>query len=148
MANTPTNFFGIVVRRQRYKERDALVTILTREYGFRTFFVRGTQNAKSKISGSVITFSYGEYSGVIKDNGLSFLNSASNIKQFDEIMQDIELNAYATFLFDLYHEAFVDDPIPDSWYRLLFKSLLYIENGYDAQIIVIAQTFKCASIFF
>lgn len=38
MHQTATNFFGIVVRRQRYKERDALVTILTKEYGFRTFW--------------------------------------------------------------------------------------------------------------
>lgn len=136
MAQTSTNFFGIVVRRQRYKERDALVTILTRDYGFKTFLVRGTQTAKSKISGSVITFSYGEYSGIIKEDGLSYLNSASDIKQFDEIVQDIELNAYATFLFDLYHEAFIDDPVSDTWYRMLFKALLYIENGYDAQIIV------------
>lgn len=136
MAQTPTNFFGIVVRRQRYKERDALVTILTKEYGFKTFLVRSTQTAKSKISGSVITFSYGNYSGIVKDDGLSYLNSASDIKQFDEIIQDIELNAYATFLFDLVHEAFIDDPVPDYWYRMLFKALMYIDNGYDAQIIV------------
>jgi len=136
MANTPTNFFGIVVRRQRYKERDALVTILTREYGFKTFLVRGTQTAKSKISGSVITFSYGEYSGVIKNEGLSYLNSASDIKQFNEIMQDIELNAYATFLFDLMSNAFLNEVIPDEWYKELFKALLYIDNGYDAQIVV------------
>jgi len=147
MALTPTNFFGIVVRRQRYKERDALVTILTKEYGFKTFLVRGTQTAKSKISGSVITFSYGEYSGVIKNDGLSYLNSASNIKQFDEIIQDIELNAYATFLFDLLHEAFIDDPVPDYWYRMLFKALLYIENGYDAQIIVNIMQMKLLDAF-
>ena len=147
MAQVPTNFFGIVVRRQRYKERDALVTILTKEYGFKTFLVRGTQTAKSKISGAVITFSYGDYLGVVKNDGLSYLNSASNIKQFDEIVQDIELNAYATFLFDLYHEAFVDDPVPDSWYRMLFKALLYIENGYDAQIIVNIMQMKLLTAF-
>lgn len=147
MHQTATNFFGIVVRRQRYKERDALVTILTKEYGFRTFLVRSTQNSKSKISGSVITFSYGEYSGVVRDDGLSYLNSASNIKQFDEIVQDIELNAYATFLFDLYHEAFIDDPVPDNWYRELFKALLYIDNGYDAQIIVNIMQMKLLDAF-
>lgn len=147
MHQTATNFFGIVVRRQRYKERDALVTILTKEYGFRTFLVRSTQNSKSKISGSVITFSYGEYSGVVRNDGLSYLNSASNIKQFDEIVQDIELNAYATFLFDLYHEAFIDDPVPDKWYRELFKALLYIDNGYDAQIIVNIMQMKLLDAF-
>lgn len=147
MANSPNNFFGIVVRRQRYKERDALVTILTREYGFKTFLVRGTQTAKSKISGAVITFSYGEYSGVIRESGLSYLNSASDVKQFTEIVQDIELNAYATFLFDLYHEAFVDDPVPGDWYRMLFKALLYIENGSDAQIIVNIMQMKLLKAF-
>ena len=33
MNRNTTNFFGIVVKRQRYRERDALVTILTREFG-------------------------------------------------------------------------------------------------------------------
>ncbi|WP_125714124.1 DNA repair protein RecO [Companilactobacillus kedongensis] len=132
----PSNFFGIVVKRQRYREKDALVTILTKEYGFKTFLVRGTQGPKSKISGSVIPFSYGDYSGLVKDEGLSYLNSASNVKQFDEIIQDIELNAYATFLFDLMSNAFLNEVIPDEWYKELFKALLYIDNGYDAQIVV------------
>ncbi|WP_125763257.1 DNA repair protein RecO [Companilactobacillus hulinensis] len=136
MHQAATSFFGIVVRRQRYREKDALVTILTKEYGFRTFLVRGTQGSKSKISGSVITFSYGSYTGVVKDEGLSYLNSASDIKQFDEIIQDIELNAYATFLFDLLHNAFMDAPLPDQWYKDMFKALLYIENGYDPQIVI------------
>lgn len=132
----PSNFFGIVVKRQRYREKDALVTIITKEYGFKTFLVRGTQGPKSKISGSVIPFSYGDYTGLIKDEGLSYLNSASNVKQFDEIIQDIELNAYATFLFDLMSNAFLNEVIPEDWYKDLFKALLYIDNGYDAQIVV------------
>lgn len=132
----PTNFFGIVVKRQRYREKDALVTILTKEYGFKTFLVRGTQGPKSKISGSVIPFSYGDYSGVVKEEGLSYLNSASNIKQFDEIVKDIELNAYATFLFDLLSNAFLNEVLSEDWYKDLFKALLYINNGYDAQIVV------------
>lgn len=132
----PSNFFGIVVKRQRYREKDALVTIITKEYGFKTFLVRGTQGPKSKISGSVIPFSYGDYTGLIKGEGLSYLNSASNVKQFDEIIQDIELNAYATFLFDLMSNAFLNEVIPEDWYKDLFKALLYIDNGYDAQIVV------------
>lgn len=132
----PSNFFGIVVKRQRYREKDALVTIITKEYGFKTFLVRGTQGPKSKISGSVIPFSYGDYTGLIKDEGLSYLNSASNVKQFDEIVQDIELNAYATFLFDLMSNAFLNEVIPEDWYKDLFKALLCIDNGYDAQIVV------------
>lgn len=132
----PSNFFGIVVKRQRYREKDALITILTKEYGFKTFLVRGTQGPKSKISGSVIPFSYGDYSGLVKDEGLSYLNSASNVKQFDEIIQDIELNAYATFLFDLMSNAFLNEVVPEEWYKELFKALLYIDNGYDAQIVV------------
>ncbi|MFD1471247.1 DNA repair protein RecO [Companilactobacillus mishanensis] len=136
MARNVTNFFGIVVKRQRYRERDSLVTILTREYGFRTFLVRGTQTGKSKLSGSVIPFSYGDYTGLVKNEGLSYINSASNIKQFDEIIKDIELNAYATFLFDLVRLAFMEERIPDSWYKTIFKALMYIDNGSDGQIIV------------
>lgn len=136
MNRNTSNFFGMVVRRQRYREHDALVTILTKEYGFRTFLVRGTQNGKSKISGAVIPFSYGDYSGLVKKDGLSYLNSASNIKQFEQIILDIELNAYATFLFDLVHNAFMEDKLPLDWYRTVFKALRYIDNGFDAQIIV------------
>jgi DNA repair protein RecO (recombination protein O) len=136
MNRNTTNFFGIVVKRQRYRERDALVTILTREFGYRTFLVRGTQTGKSKISGAVIPFSYGDYTGLVKSQGLSYLNSASNIKQFDEIIQDIELNAYATFLFDIVQNAFMEDKLPDDWYKMVFKTLMYIDNGADAQILV------------
>lgn len=136
MNRNTSNFFGLVVKRQRYRERDALVTILTKEFGYRTFLVRGTQTGKSKISGAVIPFSYGDYTGLVKKEGLSYLNSASNIKQFDQIIQDIELNAYATFLFDLVQNAFMSDPLPLDWYKTVFKSLMYIDNGADAQIIV------------
>ncbi|KRL68500.1 DNA repair protein RecO [Companilactobacillus versmoldensis] len=136
MSRKTTNFFGIVVKRQRYRERDALVTILTREYGYRTFLVRGTQTGKSKISGAVIPFSYGDYSGLVKSQGLSYINSASNIRQFDEIIQDIELNAYATFLFDIVQNAFIEQRLPDDWYKTVFKTLMYINNGADAQILV------------
>lgn len=135
-SHKTSNFFGMVVKRQRYKEHDALVTILTREFGFRTFLVRGTQTGKSKISGAVIPFSYGDYTGLVKNQGLSYINSASNIKQFSQIIEDIELNAYATFLFDLVHSAFMEDKIPDFWYKTIFKALMYIDNGADAQIIV------------
>lgn len=136
MNRNTTNFFGIVVKRQRYRERDALVTILTKEYGYRTFLVRGTQTGKSKISGAVIPFSYGDYTGLIKNEGLSYLNAASNIKQFDEIIQDIELNAYATFLFDLVQNAFMNDQLPDSWFKTVFEALKFIDNGVDAQILI------------
>ncbi|AKP66608.1 DNA repair protein RecO [Companilactobacillus ginsenosidimutans] len=136
MNRNTTNFFGIVVKRTRYRERDALVTILTKEYGYRTFLVRGTQTGKSKISGAVIPFSYGDYSGLVKSEGLSYLNSATNIKQFDQIIQDIELNAYTTFLFDIVQNAFMDEKLPEDWYKTVFKALMYIDNGADAQILV------------
>ncbi|POH07612.1 DNA repair protein RecO [Fructilactobacillus lindneri] len=136
MVNTKSkSFHGILLYRKNYRERDMLVKFFTAEAGKKMFFVRGASKANFKMAGDILPFSYGTYEGTLKKDGLSYIDSANSVKHFNQISDDIYLNAYATYIMSLIDAAF-DDGVPNSiWFDKLFYALNLINNGFDAQII-------------
>ncbi|WP_099974815.1 DNA repair protein RecO [Lactobacillus terrae] len=135
MNKNNSSFFGIITRRAKYQDSSAILTVLTKDYGFKSILARGVQKPNSKLSGAVIPFTYADYSGLIKEDGFSYINSAINVKQFENIINDIELSSYATFIFDLTRSAFFDEPLGIDWYTKIFKTISLINKGYDPQIV-------------
>ena len=130
------DFTGIVISRTDYKERDMLVRILTDHFGIKTFFVRGARKKGFKLASAILPFSHGVYFGNINDQGLSFINGTRELAQYQSIFSDIELNAYASYIFGLIGAAFGnDEPLPDRWFAKVVASLKYIDSGLDAAII-------------
>ena len=110
-------FLGIVVSRKDYKERDMLVKILTDKYGFKTFFVRGVRKRGFKLGAAILPFTHGTYLGSISDEGLSFITTTRDISQYQQITQDIELNAYASYILSLVERALTtEDLVNLSWF--------------------------------
>ena len=62
---------GMVFKRQRYKEADVLAKIISKDMGIFTMLVRGALRPKSKLSASVLAFSYGNYQVLTSQKGLS-----------------------------------------------------------------------------
>ena len=104
-------FLGIVVSRKDYKERDMLVKILTDKYGFKTFFVRGVRKRGFKLGAAILPFTHGTYLGSISDEGLSFITTTRDISQYQQITQDIELNAYASYILSLIERALTTEDL-------------------------------------
>lgn len=63
------------------------------------------------------------------------MTTVKDASQFQTISQDIELNAYATYLLSLIDEAFPDgEPIP-RWYNQAQTSLKLIDDGLDPAVV-------------
>ena len=129
-------FTGIVVSRKNYKERDMLVRILTSSFGFKTFFVRGVRKRGFKWGAGIIPFTKATYIGDISTTGLSFITNVSNAEQYQNIVEDITLNAYATYILELSRVAFGDDDqLAIKWYATIEQALFLIDQGLDPLII-------------
>ncbi len=129
-------FNGIVVSRRNYRERDMLVEILTDRYGFKTFFIRGAKKRGFRLAAAILPFSHGSYVGSINDDGLSFIDTAREVRQYQNICQDIELNAYASYILSLGKIALKEDVANALLWCVKFqKAVELIDEGFDAQII-------------
>ena len=128
-------FNGLVMFQRNHRENDLLVKFLTREYGKRMFFIRNAKKANFQLHSAILPFTFGTYSGLIRDNGLSYINAALEIKQFENIFQDISLNAYATFIMNLVDAAFDDNFVIPKWFDIAKQSLALIDAGNDAQVV-------------
>lgn len=136
MFKKDVTFDGIVIKNTRYKEADALVVILTKQYGVKTFLVRGVGKSKSKLAGSVIPYSNGQYIGSINDSGLSYITAANSVEASDSIFTDMEKSAYVAYILDLAAHAFADsNTISDDWFNFFNDSIKLIEKDLDPQII-------------
>ncbi|KRN29522.1 DNA repair protein O [Lactobacillus selangorensis] len=133
-------FEGIVIYRKNYREKDMLVKMITDQFGKKMFFLRGANRPKFRMRAAILPFTIGTYVGNLSDEGLSFINTAKEYRQFQTIGSDIFLNAYATYILNLIDVAFPDSvPIPQ-WYAFAKQALNLIDDGFDAEIIMdIAQ---------
>lgn len=126
---------GIIFKRQKYKEADLLVKIMTRKDGIFTLVVRGALRPKSKLSASVMNFSYGDYVIYTSGKGLSNLRTFKEVKQFDGLYNDLTASAYASFILDLIDHAFVEYQPLGKYYDLAVFALQRINAGVDPEMI-------------
>ncbi|MGR3741750.1 DNA repair protein RecO [Companilactobacillus sp. DQM5] len=142
------SFNGLVIKVKRYKENDALVYMITEQFGLKTFYIRGFGKSKSKLTGTLMPFSYGEYLGSINDNGFSYVTSSNEVHEFKNIVFDIEKNAYAAFIIDLFSHAFDQSTnIEKEWFEYLKIALELINKNLDYQIITNIVQIKLLEVF-
>lgn len=128
-------FNGLIMYRQNYREHDLLVKILTDKFGKRMFLVRGGTRPRFKLAAALLPFTYGLYVGDLQDDGLSYITTARDYHQYQSISQDIFLNAYATYIFDLIDHAFSDNFAIPQWYQKTADALHMIDEGFDGEVI-------------
>jgi DNA repair protein RecO (recombination protein O) len=128
-------FCGIVFFRKNYRERDMLVKILTDNFGFKMFFIRGARKRGFRLGSALLPFTTANYSGAINPAGLSFINAARDVTHYRHLLEDIELNAYAAYILELAAAAFGDSRPLGSWFVQLRQALVLIEQQVDPQII-------------
>ncbi|MGX5378077.1 DNA repair protein RecO [Ligilactobacillus sp. LYQ135] len=129
-------FNAIVVERKNYRECDMLVTMLTDRFGFKNFFIRGAHKRGFKMGAAILPFSHGTYIGQINDNGLSFISATRDVEQYQTISQDIQLNAYASYILGLTRQAFTDSTSSiQLWFNQIEMALQLINEECDPEII-------------
>lgn len=135
MSRITTDFRGIIMFRRDYRERDLLVKILTDKIGPAMFFVKGAKKRGFWLAADILPFTHGEYIGSLTDNGLSFINTASDTSQYRSIASDISKNAYATYILALVDSAFQDGQGIGGWFNQVAAALDLINSGLDEQVI-------------
>lgn len=135
MGRITTDFRGIIMFRRDYRERDLLVKILTDKIGPAMFFVKGAKKRGFRLAADILPFTHGRYIGSLTDNGLSFINAASETRQYRSTATDISKNAYATYILALVDSAFQDGQGIGGWYDQVAAALDLIDRGLDEQII-------------
>ncbi|MGK4126579.1 DNA repair protein RecO [Limosilactobacillus vaginalis] len=135
MSRITTDFRGIIMFRRDYRERDLLVKILTDKIGPAMFFVKGAKKRGFRLAADILPFTHGEYIGSLTDNGLSFINTASDASQYRSIASDISKNAYATYILALVDSAFQDGQGIGGWFNQVAAALDLINSGLDEQVI-------------
>lgn len=135
MSGSVQEFNGIVMYRRDYRERDLLVKILTDKIGKTMFFIKNAKKKGSRVAADILPFTSGRYTGVLNQDGLSFINTTMETTHFYQITQDIVKNAYATYVLALVDSAFTDQKPLGRWFHQIYQALTLIDDGLDAAVI-------------
>ncbi|MBB1078332.1 DNA repair protein RecO [Limosilactobacillus sp. STM2_1] len=135
MARVTTQFTGIIMYRQDYRERDLLVKMLTDKIGPAMFFVKNAKKRGFRMTADILPFTHGTYIGSLDNNGLSFINAASDVKQYSNVAGDINKNAYVTYILALVDSAFNDGKSIGAWFNQVAAALDLIDKGRDEQVV-------------
>lgn len=135
MSRITTDFTGIIMFRRDYRERDLLVKMLTDKIGPAMFFVKDAKKRGFRMHADILPFTHGTYIGSLSNDQLSFINTASETHQYQQIATDISRNAYATYLLALVDAAFPDGRSIGGWFNQVAWALDLINRGLDEQII-------------
>lgn len=132
MAN---RFDGIIMYRRDYRERDLLVKILTRQAGKRMFMLKNAKRPSYPLAGDVLPFTLGQYEGKLNPKGLSFLDTAIQTTHFQNVTEDIVINAYFTYIIGLLDAAYEDGQPMERWFDMTVSALAKLDAGMDPQVI-------------
>ncbi|MGM9892443.1 DNA repair protein RecO [Limosilactobacillus sp.] len=135
MARETTDFRGIVIYRRDYRERDLLVKMLTDRIGPAMFYIRDGKKRGFRMASDLLPFTHGTYIGSLADDGLSFINTASETHQYQQIAGDLSKNAYASYILSLVDHAFTDNRPLGGWFDQVAAALELINHGRDEQVV-------------
>lgn len=116
-------FAGYVVYVQDYRDHDAILSILTKEYGMVRCIARGIRKINSKNAGACQLFTYANFQLNIKEmRDLQLLQTAEVIDRNRSIREDLLKQSIAAYLCECVSKSDVDAPmflLLDSCIRIL-----------------------------
>lgn len=126
---------GVVIKTQDYKETHKIITIFSDKLGKFTALARGAKKPKSRMAAATQPFVYAEFLVyVTKGKGLGTIQQASIVHSMRQIREDIEKNAYASYVLEL-TDKLTDNKQPIPYiYNELFHTLQWIAK-WDEYII-------------
>lgn len=135
MAKELKEVNGIVFKRKKYREADLLVKIMTKDNGIISLIVKGALKPNSKLNSATLLFSYGNYVIYTSGKGLSVLRTFKEVKQYNNLYQDLTKTAYASFIFDIIDHAFLEYQPLAKYYELVSLAIQKINSDADPEMI-------------
>lgn len=126
---------GIILSETNYSESSKILNILTKEHNIIGVISKGCRNIKSKLRAVSRKLVYGKFHIYYKENGLSTLISVDVINSFHHILTDLKSISYASYMIDLVLQVSRQNE-EDNLFSLLKSTLLKIEEGYHAHILM------------
>lgn len=127
-------FEGIIVRTTDYGESHKITAIYSREAGKISAMARGAKKTNSRLASVSQLFTYG-YFLIQTGRGLGTLQQGEIVSSFRGLKEDIFKTAYASYIVEMVDRSTQDHEPNPYLFELLYQSLHYISEDYDAEII-------------
>lgn len=125
---------GIVIRTRDYGEAHKVVVLYTREHGKIPLMARGVKKTQSRLSGVTQVLTHGQYLYFV-GSGMGTLNQGEAINPYHVLRQDIMLMSYAAYIVELLDKLTEDKETNPYMFHLLEKTLAFLEEGKDPDIL-------------
>ena len=130
MSNQTIKVTGIVIKEVRTKESDKIITVLSRELGVISIYVKGAMRLKNKFHSATGLFTYSEF--VVfnsRSSDLYQLDEASVKHIFHRLSANVEYLALAMYMSELVCEVNVEDDMNNEILRLFLNTLHMLTTG-------------------
>lgn len=125
----------ITLKKRDFKEKDRIITCLTREVGKYDFVAKGVQKPGSRLSGICEPFAYGSVIvGNLKDLGT--VSSADQRESFSEIHSDLNRLSHGLYLLELTDKSTAYGNPSEDIFDILYAALIMLEGKTDPEICV------------
>ena len=137
---------GLVLRITDYKDRDALLTLLTADYGRLTVKARGLRRKNSPFAASCQLLAYGEFT-LFEYRGMYTINEAHTIELFSELRADLQRLSLGTYFAQI-AEVISQEDMPTSTLLSLILNCLFALSKLQIpeEQIKAAYELRCACI--
>lgn len=125
---------GLVLKKQRYKEKDALLTIYFKEYGKLTLHARGIMGPKSKNASSCEALCMSEFTFILRKGICTLIRS---VYCTSYATYDLEYEAMASLLCEYYLKYIGENEPSLEEYQFLIQTFTYIKQKYHRDLIYV-----------
>ena len=134
---------GIVLRVTDYNDRDALLTLLTRQHGKLTVKARGLRRKNSPLVAPCQLLAYGEFT-IFEYRGQYTINEAHSLELFTPLRRDLTKLSLGTY-FAQVSEVLSQEDYPSPELQSLLLNSLYALANLDLQEKQIKSVFELRS---
>lgn len=114
---------GLILRQTDYKDRDRLLTVLSRDYGKMTLKARGVRAKNSKLSSTCQLLTYGEFT-LTDYQGYHVITEAEPMQMFFGLRNNLELLSLGSYFAQVVEVVSQEDS-PDPALLSLILNALY-----------------------
>lgn len=118
---------GIVLSRTNYGEADRILTLLTHDQGKIRLLAKGVRKIKSRMAGGIELFSVNDITYLVGRGDLGTLISSRLIKNYGNIVKDIDRTMYAYEILKTINKITEDSPEPE-YFEVLNKCLVAVNE--------------------
>lgn len=126
---------GIVICEKAHGETSKIIQILTEQYGIIGVIAKGARTMKSEFRTSTVKMTYGTFDMAYKKGKLSTLVAVDVISNFRNILKDIAVVTYASYLLDLSEQVMRECTSNRYIFQNLIDALYKMNEGFDPVVI-------------